>query len=330
MNMELLTALLGAYGATSRETCVRRVIENALCGHVDSMTTDAMGNLTAVKKGDGTGRRIMISAHMDQIGLIVMDAEKNGYLRVHNVGTISAQRMANQHVVFENGVAGVVGADEDAAGEMEIRHLYIDIGAQSREEALSRVPVGEIAVLAPHFVNLGEHRIASPALDNRIACCLLAEMMANLPADMKNDVIAVFSVQEEVGLRGATTAAFSVQPDLGIVLDVTGVGDVPGHKNHLPMKLGAGAAVKIMDRSLICTPAVVDMMIACAEENGVPYQRELLPMARTEGGAIQCVRAGVPTGVISIPCRYMHSAVETVDLRDVQAAADLLRACVLK
>ena len=330
MNMELLMSILTAYGATSREGGVRAVIENALRGHVDSLSTDVMGNLIAVKQGDGTGRRIMLSAHMDQIGLMVMDADKQGYLRVHHIGTFSAQRMVNQHVIFENGVAGVVCADADADDKLDVRSLYIDIGADSKEEALSRVPIGEIAVLAPQFARLGEHRIASPALDNRIACCLLTETMTQLPTGMKNDVIAVFSAQEEVGLRGATTAAFHVQPDLGIALDVTGVGDVPGHKDHLPMKLGGGACVKIMDRSLICTPVVVDMMIECAQENGIAFQRELLPMARTEGGAIQRTCAGVPAGVISIPCRYMHSAVETVDLRDVEAAAALLRACICK
>jgi len=330
MNMELLTSILNAYGATSREACVREVIKNALDGHVDSLETDVMGSLIAVKKGDGTGRRIMLSAHMDQIGLIVMDADKNGFLRVHNVGTFRPQSMLNQHVVFENGVTGVVGADQGVEGEFENKHLYIDIGAETKEEALSRVPVGEIAVLAPRMAKLGEHRIASPALDDRIACCMLVETMLSLPEEMPNDVIAVFTVQEEVVLRGVTTAAFTVNPDMGIALDVTGVGDVPGHKDHLPMALGKGAAVKIMDRSLICTPAVVDLMIACAEENGIPYQREILPMANTEGGAIQRTRAGVPAGVISIPCRYMHSGAETIDLRDVRAAADLLRACVLK
>ena len=328
MNMELLSSILTAYGATSREGCVRRVIENALCGHVDSLTTDVMGNLIAVKKGDGTGRRIMLSAHMDSVGLIVMDADKDGYLRVCEVGTLKAAKFAMQHVVFENGVTGVVGVDEDAEGEPEIRHLYIDVGAQSREEALALAPIGEIAVLAPHMAKLGAHRIASPAVDNRVACCMLAETMLSLPKQMKNEIVAVFTVQEEVGLRGATTAAYSVKPDMGIVLDVTGVGDVPGHKKHLPMALGKGAAVKIMDRSLICTPAVVDGLIACAEANGIPYQREMLPAARTEGGAIQKSLSGVPTGGISIPCRYMHSAAETVDLRDAEAAMKLLCAFI--
>ena len=330
MNMNLLESILTAYGATGREGCVRQVIEKALTGHVDSMETDVMGNLIAVKRGDGTGKRIVLSAHMDHIGLMVMDADKRGYIRVCNVGGIRPANMVAQHVVFENGAMGVVGADEGVKGALEMRHLYIDVGAESREEALAIAPIGEVAVAAPRIAKLGENRLASPAMDDRIACYIQAQALLELPEGGRNDVIAVFSVQEEVGLRGATTAAYNAQPDLGIALDVTGVGDVPGHKDHLPMKLGEGAAVKIMDRSLICTPAVVDLMIACAEENNIRYQREVLSFGGTDAGAIQKTRGGVPSGVISIPCRYIHSAAETVDLRDVEACVELVKACVVK
>ena len=330
MNMELLTSILTAYGATGREGCVRGVIKQALCGHVDSMTTDALGNLIATKKGDGTGRRIMLCAHMDHIGLMVMDAEKNGFLRVCAVGGVRPANMVAQHVVFENGAMGVVGADEGVKDALEIRHLYIDVGAESREEALAIAPIGEVAVTAPRVAKLGEHRIASPAMDDRIACYILAKTMLDLPENMKNEVVAVFSVQEEVGLCGAAAAAYSVNPDMGIALDVTGVGDVPGHKDHLPMKLGEGAAIKIMDRSVICTPAVVELMLDCAAENGIRCQREVLCFGGTDAGSIQKTRSGVPAGVISIPCRYIHSAAETVDLRDVEACLALTRACVVK
>ena len=330
MNMELLKTLLTAYGATSREGCVREVIKSAIVDYVDSMTTDAMGNLIAVKKGSGAGKRIMVSAHMDHIGLMVMDADENGFLRVYNVGTLHTDNIVAQHVVFENGVMGVVNADQGVKGELEVGHLYIDVGAESREEALALAPVGSIAVTAPRVTMLGKHRIASPALDDRIACWALVETLRALPADMDNEVIAVFTAQEEVGLRGATVAAFAVQPDMGIALDVTGLGDIPGHKSHLPMALGKGAAVKIMDKSLFCTPSVVSLMVQCAEENGIPYQREVLPMARTEAGAMQKTQGGVPAGGISIPCRYMHSAAEVVDLRDAQAAQKLLAAVLMK
>ena len=327
MNMQLMKEILTAYGASGNEGPVRAVIENALRGHVDSLTTDVMGNLIAVKKGDGTGKRIMLCAHMDHIGLIVVDADKRGFLRVSAVGAIDPENLISAHVVFENGVRGVVDA-EPVKGSVRVKNLFVDIGAESREDALSRVEIGDMCVMMPRVTALGENRLASPAMDDRIACYVQVETMLSLPEGMKNEVVAVFSVQEEVGLRGATTAAYAVQPDMGIAIDVTGVGDTPKCDPKLPMKLGGGAAVKIMDRASICTPWVVELMLDQAREKGIPVQREVLPFGGTDAGAIQASRGGVAAGTISIPCRYIHSAAETVDLRDVQAALHLALTCV--
>ena len=266
MNMQLLENILTAYGPSGHEGRVSDVISAALEGHVDSVSTDVMGNLIAVKKGNGEGKRIMLSAHMDHIGLAVIDADKHGFLRVCNVGGIRAAKMVSGHVVFENGVCGVVGADETAEGELQVSDLYIDIGAESKEEALSMVKLGDMCVMKPRVTKLGENRMASPAMDDRIACYIQAQALLELPETIKNDVIAVFSVQEEVGLRGATTAAYAANPDLGIAVDVTGVGDVPKLKTKVAVELSKGAAIKIMDRSLICTPWVVDLMEKLAQE----------------------------------------------------------------
>jgi len=328
MNMQLLERILTAYGPSGREARVSDVISAALDGHVDSLTTDVMGNLIAVKKGNGEGKRIMLSAHMDHIGLAVIDADKHGFLRVCSVGGIRAAKMVSGHVVFENGVCGVVGADETAKGELQVSDLYIDIGAESKEEALSMVRIGDMCVMQPRMTKLGEHRVASPAMDDRIACFVQAQALLELDEDCKNEIIAVFSVQEEVGLRGATTAAYAADPQLGIAVDVTGVGDVPKLKTKVAVELGKGAAVKIMDRSLICTPWVVEMMEKLAEEKEIPVQREVLPYGGTDAGAIQKTRCGVAAGPISIPCRYIHSEAETVDLRDVRACIDLLKVCM--
>ncbi|MBQ7886604.1 MAG: M42 family metallopeptidase [Clostridia bacterium] len=328
MNMQLLENMLTAYGPSGHEGRVADTIRKALEGHVDDIYTDVMGSLIAVKKGDGTGKRIMTSAHMDHIGLAVVDADKNGFLRVCNVGGIRAAKMVSGHVVFASGVHGVVGADEKVKGELQVSDLYIDIGAESKEEALSMVSLGDMCVMAPQVTKLGENRLASPAMDDRIACFVQAQAMLELPEDNKNDVYAVFSVQEEVGLRGATTAAYAVNPDMGIAVDVTGVGDVPRVATKVPVELGKGAAIKIMDRSLICTPSVVELMERLAEEKGIAHQREVLPYGGTDAGAIQKTRTGVPTGAISIPCRYIHSEAETVDKRDVEACVELLKACL--
>jgi len=329
MNIKLLENILTAYGPSGHEGRVADVICEALEGHVDEIYTDVMGSLIAVKKGDGTGKKIMASAHMDHIGLAVVDADKHGFLRVCNVGGIRAAKMVSGHVVFGNGVTGVVGADEKVKGELQVSDLYIDIGAETKEEALSMVNLGDMCVMAPRVTKLGENRIASPAMDDRIACFVQAQAVLNLPEHHKNDIYAVFSVQEEVGLRGATTAAYHVNPDLGIAVDVTGVGDVPKVGTKVPVELGKGAAIKIMDRSLICTPGVVAMMEKLAVENGIAHQREVLPYGGTDAGAMQRTRGGVPSGAISIPCRYIHSEAETVDKRDVQACIDLLTACLM-
>ena len=328
MNMQLLENILTAYGPSGHEGRVANVIAAALEKHVDSLTTDVMGNLIAVKKGTDGGKRIMLSAHMDHIGLAVIDADKNGFLRVCNVGGIRAAKMVSGHVVFENGVCGVVGADEKVEGELQVSDLYIDVGAESKEEALSMVSVGDMCVMKPRMTKLGENRIASPAMDDRIACFVQAQALLEIEGDCKNEIVAVFSVQEEVGLRGAATAAYAAEPQLGIAIDVTGVGDVPSLKTKVAVKLGGGAAVKIMDRSLIATPWVVDMMEKLAKEKDIPMQREVLPYGGTDAGAIQKTRGGVPTGAISIPCRYIHSEAETVDIRDVRACIDLVKACI--
>lgn len=329
MNMPLLSDILTAYGASGHEEPVRKVIAKALFGHVDALETDALGNLIAVRRGDGTGRRVMLCAHMDHIGLIAVDADENGYVRVASVGGIDPNNLISAHVVFQNGVEGVVDA-EPTEGKLKVSDLFVDIGAENREEALSRISIGDVCVTKPRMSRLGEHRLASPAMDDRIACYVLAEMMLSLPEHIKNDVAAVFTVQEEVGTRGATVAAYAIDPDLGIAIDVTVTGDTPGSKGHLPMKLGGGAAVKIMDAGLIATPWVVQMMLDAAQENGIPIQREILPFGGTDADAIQSTKGGVPSGAISIPCRYTHSAAETIDLRDVQAALDLALACALK
>ena len=328
MNMQLLEKILTTYGPSGHEGRVAEAIRDALEGHVDEMHTDVMGNLIAVKKGDGTGRRIMLSAHMDHIGLAVIDADKHGYLRVCSVGGIYAREMVSGHVVFENGVCGVVGADEKAGDKIRVSDLYVDIGAQSREEALSMVSLGDMCVMKPRVTKLGEHRLASPAMDDRIACYIQAQALLELSERTKNEIVAVFSVQEEVGLRGATTAAYAAEPDMGIAIDVTDTGDMPEMKIKMAVELGKGAAIKIMDDSVICTPAVVEMMERLATENGIPVQREVLPFGGTDAGAMQMSRGGVATGAISVPCRYIHSEAETVDLRDVQACIDLLKACL--
>jgi len=323
---ELIQQISNVYGATGRGTGVADLIESLLKDKVDFIRRDALGNLICEKKGtDPNGKRIMLSAHMDHIGFIVASVEKEGYLRVVPVGGINMAVSRTRHVCFANGVQGVIVQQPVPEGTTPaMKHMFIDIGAADEAEALSMIQLGDIAVYAPDCFRLGQHRVAAPAMDDRVACALLVAVMQEL-GETADTVIAVFSTQEEVGCRGAKTAAYSVEPDIGIALDVTGHGDTPETK--LPaIKLGEGAAVKIMDRGSISNPMLVKELLAAGERAGVKTQREVLPYGGTDAGAMQLTRGGLIAGTVSIPCRYVHSACEVIDLRDVEAAKGLLLA----
>ena len=323
MMLDTLKKVLSAYGPSGREEQVAQAIRELVKDKADSIRTDAMGSLIVEKKGQPGGKTIMFSAHMDHIGLVVTDVEETGYLRVTNVGGVSVDNMRNRHVVFGNGVHGVCVCQPTKGETAALQHLFIDIGAKDKEEAEKMVKVGDVAVYAPDLIPLGQHRFASPAMDDRCACALLAELLMQTDKP-RNTIVAVFSTQEEVGLRGATTAAYQVNPDMGVGIDVTAWGDTPEVK--LPsVKLGDGAAIKFMDRSMIATPCVRDALITAAEKAGVPYQREVLPFGGTDGAAIQHARSGIPAGTLSIPCRYVHSACEVIDMRDMDGALSILK-----
>lgn len=320
---DTLKKLCAAYGATGRETTVCSVIKEMIAPYVDEMKVDAIGNLIAVKKGRG-GKRIMLAAHMDHIGFVVTDIEKEGFARVSNVGGIRKANSLNRRVIFENGVSGVLSHENEGndANDAVMSKLYVDLGASSKEEAEKLVQPGDVAVYAPDVFELQNNLMAGPAMDNRAGCAVLVETLKAL-GETKNEVIAVFTTQEEVGLRGARAAAYDVNPDVGVALDVTLCGDTPkGPK--INVKMGEGIAVKILDRSVICHPGVVRQMEEAAERAGAKYQREVLTAGGTDAGAIQATRAGIPSGVLSIPCRYVHSATETVSLDDMENGVKLL------
>lgn len=318
-----LKTLLEPWGPSGNEHNVADVIKTLLTGHVDSLRTDALGNLIVEKYGtDDNAKRIMLSAHMDHIGFVVTAIEKEGFLRVTNVGGISMDYSRGRHVVFENSVDGVLFCQPVKEGKPTLADFYVDIGAKDREEAESMVQLGDMCVYAPDVFSIGKHRISGPAMDDRCACALLVELLL-YTENQKNTIVGVFSTQEEVGLRGATVAAYGIAPDIGLALDVTGAGDIPEEK-YPAVNLGEGPAVKIMDRSMIASPLVRDMLFEAAEQAEVQVQREVLPYGGTDGAAIQHSRAGVPTGTLSIPCRYVHSSCETIDMRDMEDALKVL------
>ena len=324
---DMLKSILAAYGPSGREQTVSDVIRGYVEPFADEVYNDALGNLIAVKKGT-SGKKVMLSAHMDQIGLIVVDIDEKGFLRVSNVGGVNPVISAAREVRFENGTRGVTYFETEKHGvkDTTMPELFVDIGATSREEAEAKVQIGDVAVYATNFVEMG-NRISSGALDDRIACAAVVEAFRTM--QNVHDVYAVFTVQEEVGLRGAGAAAYAIEPDLNISLDVTGTGDTP-KCSRMSVKLGAGAAVKVMDSSVIVPPVVRAFLEKAAEENNIRVQPEVLRGGGTDTGAVQRTRSGVLSGCISIPTRYIHSPVETADLADYEAAVQLVRAAVAK
>lgn len=324
MIKDTLIAMLTPFGPSGNEGPIASTIIEMIKPYVDDIRVDALGSVIATKRGEG--KRIMFSSHMDSIGYIVLDADKDGFLRVSNVGGINPMTAAMRAIVFANGVEGVVCTEPLGNDKPALTKLYIDVGAKTRDEALGRVPIGTMGVVKYQAVEMGD-LIAAPYMDDRAACAVQIELLRAL-SGKKHEVVAVFSAQEEVGCRGAAAAAYSVEPDIGVAIDVTPAGDVPKFEPSLPVKVGNGPAVKVKDGNSIATPMVRDGLAEAAKKAGVSYQYEVLVAGGTDAGAIMTSRGGVPSGTLSIPCRYVHSPVETVSLRDMEEAVKLLKAYV--
>ncbi len=315
--MELLRKLTNEFGPSGREDGIRELIKAECAQYADEIYTDALGNLTVHKKG--SGKKIMLAAHMDEIGCAVTYIEKEGYLRFSAVGGLYNKDLNARRVKFSNGTVGIIGCDEDNK-DRKISKMYIDIGAKNREEAEKLVSVGDMCVFLGEFSEQGEN-VISKALDNRAGCYVLIEALKKAKSD--NDLYFVFTVQEEVGLRGAKTSAYGIMPDYALAIDVTDAGDTP-ENIKIATKLGGGACIKVMDRSVLCDSYVRSVLIELAKNNGISYQLEVMTDGGTDAGAISLTGAGVKTGGISIPTRYIHSPAEMANKSDINACVDLL------
>lgn len=319
-NSELLKNLVKVYGPSSNEKEIRDYITNEIKDYVDDIKVDALGNLIAHKKGNG--KKIMISAHMDQIGLMITDIDKDGFLRFTNIGGISPSITHSQKVRFENGVIGCVFSEPvDDLSKLKLDKMYIDIGAFSKEEAEKMVKIGDICIYHGELEE-NDNVVFTPYLDDRVGCFVAIEALKQIK-EAKNDLYFVFSVQEEVGLRGAKAAAYGIDPDVGISIDVTAHGDTPKAK-RFAVGLNKGAAIKVKDNSLVSHPYIRQTLVELAKENEIPYQMEVLEFGGTDSGAIQLTKEGVPSGVISIPTRYVHSTVEMASKNDINNCIKLL------
>lgn len=324
--LNLIKKFTSAFSVSGREGALASIIEKEIKPFVDSTETDALGNLIAFKKGADSSKRLMIAAHMDEIGFVASYITDKGFIRVDKVGGISPLYSAYGRVRFENGVTGVIVTDASAKGELKVKDLVIDIGAKTKREAEKKVKIGDLCALVPEITRLMNRRYSAKAFDDRLGCAVAvkAAMDAKKPAF---DTYYVFCVQEEVGLRGSKPAAFNIAPHYSIAVDVTATGDTVGAK-PMEVSLGKGAAIKIKDSSVICSKLMVDAMVEQAKEKKIPYQLEVLEAGGTDTASMQIAGVGSHAGCISIPTRYIHSPVETVDLADVEACVKLLTAMV--
>jgi putative aminopeptidase FrvX len=332
---DIIKRLVEITSPSGREEKVRTEILDMIKDYIDDYLVDSLGNLIAHKKGEGT--RVLIDAHMDEIGFVATYIDDKGFVRIEPVGGIKPQILPASRIRFENGAIGTiwyeseeVRKDADALKNLSFDGIYVDIGASSKEEALSIINIGEMATYDRNLVDLNK-RLMSKAMDDRIGCAVLVQVIRELKYS-PNDLYFVFAVQEEVGLVGAKPSAFRINPEIGIAVDVTGTGfnDTPKGLKRIPVKLGGGPTVKIQDSSIVSDKRVNDLITKRAEELNISYQYEVLPYGGTDGGAIQRTRTGVPTSVISIPTRYIHSASEICDYNDILNCVKLLNGILEK
>lgn len=337
---ELLKRLAEIPGPSGREDDVRSVVVEELKPYVDKLWIDTWGNVIGVKKGSGEGK-VMIAAHMDEIGLFVSHIEDDGFLRVIPIGGIPERALLYQRVVLRTrdgkllrGVVGLkpphVAKPEELQKVPELRELFVDIGASSREEAEKLgVRVGDVLVFDREVVELAGNRVTGKAFDDRVGVVAMIKA-AQMVEKTSVDIYFVATVQEEVGLKGARTSAFAISPDAAIAVDVTIASDVPGiAKSEWFTRLGKGPAIKVADgrsaSGLIAHPKIYDFLVSLAEKHKIPYQVEVIPGGTTDASAIALNKEGVPAGTISIPARYIHSPVEVVDLSDIYNTALLIK-----
>ncbi len=339
----LLKRLADADGPTGRESSVRDIVIEELRDHVDELRVDSLGNVIAVRRGRGEGR-LMIAAHMDEIAMIVSHVDDKGFVRFLPVGGVVERNIVGQRVriITRSGrvVKGVIGLKpphvakpEEARQLPEMREMFIDVGASSRSEVEAMgISVGDFVVFDRDLVLLGKKRVTGKALDDRVGVAVMIAAMKSL-GETDVSVYAVATVQEEVGLKGARTAAFSIDPHAAIALDVTVAQDIPGvDEAEYVTRLGSGPAIKVIDgrkgTGLISDPRIVDKLVEVARRSSIPFQMEVAPGGTTDASAINLVREGVPAATISIPTRYLHSSIELLDLDDALNAARLLKAFI--
>ena len=338
----LLRKLSEARGVSGDEAAVREIVLEAVQSHVDEHHVDALGNLICLRKARREGSdgpsKVMLAAHMDEIGLMVTGINSDGSLRFEPVGGIDDRVLLSKQVlVGQKAVAGVIGykpihliSASERRKVADIKKAGIDIGANSASEAEALVSPGDYVTFRTRFEVLSEgglRTVKGKAFDDRAGCAVLAEL---LEGDYAFDLYAVFTAQEEVGLRGARVAAYAVQPDVAFVLEGTICDDLPKDRDDSPVtEVGKGPAITFMDSSFIADAGLVRLLIQTAEREGIPFQFKRAAAGGTDAGAIHLAGDGVPSVTVAVPTRYIHAPVSLLSLADLEHTAQLMRASLL-
>jgi len=324
---QLIEKLITTPGPSGYEQQIRNVIRAEIEAYSDNIQVDALGNLI-VRKGPPTnakqaetGKRLMLAAHMDEIGIIATHVDENGFVRFSNIGGVFPRYAPAGRVRFMDGTIGVIGTEQinNPYKVPALANMFIDVGATGKKNC--PVKVGDVAAFERPFTTMGD-RLVSKAMDDRVSCAVMIATLKELK-NSPHDIYFVFTVQEEVGVRGAATSAYAIDPEIGLAVDVTRTGDTP-KSITMDVALGKGPAIKVKDSGALSDPRIVNWMVTTAEKAKIPYQLEVLERGGTDARSIQLTRAGVPAGCLSIPCRYIHSPSEMVSLHDVQYAVKLL------
>ena len=333
MNLDLLRRLCETPGIAGREDRIRAVVIEELRPLVDELRVDAMGNVIATKRGSG-GPRVMLAAHMDEIGFLVKHVDDNGFLRLQPVGGFDARVLVAQRVRVHgfdgNSYLGVLQPaakpihllDPSEVKPVKLDELFVDIGLPV-DRVKAAVEVGDMVTLDRTVEEVGDCVIAK-ALDDRASVYVMIEAL-RATQGATAEIVAVATTQEEVGLRGARTSAYAVEPDIGVALDITLANDIPGNPPELAVtRLGKGAAIKLMDSSHLSHPKLVRHFRDLAERHGIAYQLEILPRGGTDAGAMQSTRSGIPAITLSLPTRYVHTVNEMASRADFDGCVTLL------
>ncbi|UOE95367.1 M42 family metallopeptidase [Alkalihalobacillus sp. LMS39] len=335
----LLKDLTSLHGPCGYEQPVSKWIRDKVKDKVEHVQVDSLGNVIAKKKGKKSGPTVIVTAHMDEIGFIVKKIENNGLLRFEKLGGHDDRILLAQKVQVRTsselltGVIGTMSAHyakfDDASKVRNHRQLYIDIGATSKEHAIELgIEIGNPITWAPSIDYLGNSstgRFVGKGFDDRAGCAIILSLLENLQdGDFCGELIAIFTVQEEVGLRGAQVATNGIEADVAIAIDTTAVSDTPEETMDQTLGLGEGTGIKVIDFSLIAHPTVKEKLVNLAKIHKIRYQQEVFPGIGTDGGAVSLANKGIATGVLSIPSRYAHSPVEVIDKNDLDATLQLL------